>query len=677
MHSELNAQLAFHLTGVRSAAEVAPMESLALRPALLSGYRDLTALRYDFPLVLAEGASCAAFAQPLSRLVDQALEKAALPGAEGERLRAQALRREREIRADLARGKGGRLSSLWNVPPALGTDGEVVDCDAAFPLRFVKCAWNSVQAAKARRFHQEAEKLVVQLGAILAADFVQSDEGRSAPRLAAALGSQDDSFDAEAMSRLLARALPERRLPQSRHRRLRSLLSVLKAQRFYARVPESEPVAGAKPFGFVFESCAAALQAIRERQLPLIELAKALATARLEAAGEYVEARHDALFEAFAENAVSPLLAPDYLVCINARNLQAADNAGLAELLASGMPVKILVQHDDILERSSVGQGGPAFGAHARLLAGMALGLNDVYVLQSSASNLYPMRERVLKGLDYPGAALFSIFSGATESVGVPPYLFAAAAMESRAFPAFTYDPSAPGDRAERFSLENNPQPGADWPRHRLTYEDPAHQRIEEDLPFTLADLAACDARYAGYFACVPRERTNGQVPSLFMADKDDVLQKVIVAEPLMREAARCLDAWHALQAYGKRAAPPAPAVENPQPAAKQPPAAEAPKATAAPAPATEPEKASPASDAPYIETPRCTTCEECLKINNRLFLYDGNKQAYIADVKAGTYRELVEAAEACQVSIIHPGKPLNADEPGLDELLKRAEPFL
>ena len=59
------------------------------------------------------------------------------------------------------------------------------------------------------------------------------------------------------------------------------------------------------------------------------------------------------------------------------------------------------------------------------------------------------------------------------------------------------------------------------------------------------------------------------------------------------------------------------------------------------------------------------------------MFAYDGNKQAFIADVAAGTYAQLVEAAESCQVAIIHPGKPANASEPGLEELLKRAEPFL
>ena len=37
----------------------------------------------------------------------------------------------------------------------------------------------------------------------------------------------------------------------------------------------------------------------------------------------------------------------------------------------------------------------------------------------------------------------------------------------------------------------------------------------------------------------------------------------------------------------------------------------------------------------------------------------------------------LVEVAERCQVSIIHPKKPRNAKEAGLVELLKRAEVFM
>ncbi len=59
------------------------------------------------------------------------------------------------------------------------------------------------------------------------------------------------------------------------------------------------------------------------------------------------------------------------------------------------------------------------------------------------------------------------------------------------------------------------------------------------------------------------------------------------------------------------------------------------------------------------------------------MFMYNENKQAYIKDLEAGTYREMVEAAEVCKLAIIHPGKPWNPDELNLDELIERAQPFM
>ena len=78
----------------------------------------------------------------------------------------------------------------------------------------------------------------------------------------------------------------------------------------------------------------------------------------------------------------------------------------------------------------------------------------------------------------------------------------------------------------------------------------------------------------------------------------------------------------------------------------------------------------------PYIETARCTTCNECTNLNNRMFAYDDNKQAYIKDAKAGTFAEVVMAAERCPAGIIHPGTPLNPNEKDLEKWVKRAEPF-
>ncbi len=81
-------------------------------------------------------------------------------------------------------------------------------------------------------------------------------------------------------------------------------------------------------------------------------------------------------------------------------------------------------------------------------------------------------------------------------------------------------------------------------------------------------------------------------------------------------------------------------------------------------------------SNEPYIDTALCTSCNECTDMNGAMFNYNADKMAFIADANAGTFRELVEAAEICPVGIIHPGSPLNPDEPDLDSLIERAAKF-
>jgi ferredoxin len=80
--------------------------------------------------------------------------------------------------------------------------------------------------------------------------------------------------------------------------------------------------------------------------------------------------------------------------------------------------------------------------------------------------------------------------------------------------------------------------------------------------------------------------------------------------------------------------------------------------------------------DDPYIDTPLCTTCNECTQLNGRMFEYNGNKQAEIKDATAGPFSDLVRAAELCPVHIIHPGKPKDPNEPDLEALVARAAKF-
>jgi hypothetical protein len=740
MEADLQSQIAFHLTGRKpggSAEALDPVEGLALRPALLARYRDLSSLRYDFPLVLARDAAGADCIRSLSGAMDELLKQAAPPGIDGERVRRHVIRLEREIRARLSRGTHATLSALWDAAAqslqsrgdaqladslarargALKIDGEVLDCTEAAPARVLAHAWSAVQAEKAGRLRGRIRRLALGLSGILKAEWAGSEAGRSARALKASFGTaHEDAFDFEEMSRVLSRAKRGAGMPEGRRERIRGLLAVFESQRFVAAEPGARGEAPASAYLYKFESCAAAAKAHRERLPKRVELARALEVAELEASGTYREATHDPIFGSYGKNGLDAedLAAfPDYLVCVKAGDR--AETVRLMELLSAGLPVKVLVQTDDLLEEESPpGDGRLAFGLRSKQLADMAIGLNSVYVLQSSASNLLRCRESIIRGMKHPGPALFSVFSGAAgKTDGLPPYLVSAAAMESRLFPAFTYDPGAGPDWASRFRVDDNPQVERDWPSQPFSYEDADHQRIAEDVDFTPVDFVACDARYARHFARVPRAKWNGgmipvraslqrptgglpdKVPCLLMVDANDTLQKVIVDDELIRETRRCNDLWRSLQELGgvhnshaeRLLARERQAWEEQRKASEQKPRASDARppepGPAGPAPAQAPTAAAPAepekqvsTDEPYIETPRCTSCDECTRLNNRMFAYDANKQAFIANPNAGTYRELVEAAENCQVSIIHPGKPRNPNEPGLEELMKRAEAF-
>src|SRR5664280_3724580 len=153
MQVELQSHIAFHLTGRMPQGEGDALARTDLQPALLAGYRDLTALRYDFPLVLAGKGGDRQSVQSLSALFDGALKEIAGNG-DDERIRKRAGRLEREIRKLVAEGATGTLSnlcdlgaarigaksdellakSLSRLRAALKSDGEVIDGGKAMPV---------------------------------------------------------------------------------------------------------------------------------------------------------------------------------------------------------------------------------------------------------------------------------------------------------------------------------------------------------------------------------------------------------------------------------------------------------------------------------------------------------------------------------------------------------------
>ncbi|MBI3928446.1 MAG: hypothetical protein HY319_23090 [Armatimonadetes bacterium] len=693
------AQVAFHLTRSFNGKSPEPLARLGLRPALFARYRDLTRLRYDYPVCLMEGGGV----RSLSGLMNDVLRELAPEGSSADRLRANVLQLETEIRTRMTRQAPTRLSVLWSSCAAqlgpdaaedlraarktLEGDGEVVDCQSDLPSRWVVHLWRDAVKAQSRVRLEALDRLILDLTNILRAHVLHTAEGCVPERLKASFGRvHHETFDFQAMSTLLRKVSAGRGLSEARRTRISRVVDTLRKHRPLFEAAENQPP---------FEGCEEALAHLRQQMPAMADFAKALAIGKLEVEGRYVEDEHDGFFQKLDQRALGAddlARFPTTLICLDAGSMDAGDADLLIEILASGLPVKVLVTCHDVLVDSPVGDGSLVLGARSARLASLALGLNEPFVLQSSASNLYALRDRVQAGLEAPGPALFSVF--APDS-----YLLGAAAMESRAFPAFVFDPAAGPDLASRFDLVNNPQPDRVWPVHSLDYQDADHQRVVEEISFTFADFVAADGRYASHFARVsrhdwdesqvamsewletPPEGPGEKVPYVLMLDDDDVHQRVIVDDAVVRAAARCLKGWATLQELGElgRAVAAPPAVEAPiaqTPAEAPGPEAPAAQPAAEATPAAPPPAVERDPDEPYIETPRCSSCDECITLNNRMFSYNENKQAYIKDLSAGTYRQLVEAAESCQVAIIHPGKPKNPDEPDIEELLARAEPF-
>ena len=185
-------------------------------------------------------------------------------------------------------------------------------------------------------------------------------------------------------------------------------------------------------------------------------------------------------------------------------------------MLSSGLPVKVLVQQTDLLEEASIGTGHFAFGVRSARLATTAMGLGGMFVLQATSADLYAMRERVRRGLACRGPALFSVFAGSPAAAGdLPPYLTAAAAKESRAFPGVRLRRRCRRELGGALLARAQPQPRRRLAR-RSRSSTPTRRcsASREEVAFTYADFVLCDRRYAAHFAVVPRERWNaGMLP--------------------------------------------------------------------------------------------------------------------------------------------------------------------
>jgi ferredoxin len=722
-----------------------------LVPALFTAYRDLNALRYDFPVMLLE-TDVERMAVPLSHLIDELIRVQTPTAAEDEYYRRDLYQLEAAIKALVNEGRQQRLSTLWDVAAkrclaaatdaarrevlrsnlgsarrALRDDGLVTECDGQIARRLFAHAWQLIESEQGQHARETLDDLSAELTVIIDADRMRSARATSADALRTAMGGEHaGGIDFERLSSVVRSNQHQSPLTTSRRKRLRGVLKILEAER--RRIDPGGGNGKSSRRGqrvlTTADSCVEAFELLDAELQRMVELFRAVRIAQLEVENRYDEARHNAFFAAFDQEQLTPEELsglPPLFVYLDGEALDAENKATLVEILSSELPIKLLLELHNTPDAVPATIGLAAFGGWGTSLGSMATVLPTAFVMQAPASHLPRLASEVMAGLRYQGPALYCIYTGpVAEAESMPRYLHCASAAESRAFPCFVQHPGRGTDWAQRFTLSDNPQPELAWPIHHLSYEDGDGRAMIDDIAFTVADFLAMDPRFAGQYAPVAPEAwhpnmvplgdylaldpidTFNKVPYLWMINGNDTLQRVIVRRGLVAAARHCAKLWRSLQelagidnSHALRALE----VERERLEAEKQGAVEQVTTTEhtdgsgvapAAAPQAIPGSAEPVSEdagapevatAPgpeqaYIETELCTSCNDCTDRNSMMFGYDELKQAYIKDVRAGTFRELVEAAENCPVCIIHPGKPLNPDEPDLAELMQRAAAF-
>jgi ferredoxin len=512
------------------------------------------------------------------------------------------------------------------------------------------------------------------------------------------------------------------------------------------RVPRAEVVERSGALG-------AAVELFDGLAAHMVGVLRSVRVARLELAGQYDPALHDAVlgrfgWEAFSEDEL--LLIPPVVV------LQPADKirpslAALSDLLRSGRPVHVIVPQ----RASGVADGGDTLGTSHLALGYLAVAHREAFVLQSTLGRPSHLRDGLsrLSSSVRPGLA---VVAEPAWTSPVPPALQLEASHEGRATPCFIYDPAGGSSWAGRFSLDENPAIAEDWPIRAAAYLDEDGKPASHAAAFTFVHAAALDPAARPHLRVIPRaawsdelcdagewlaasrDRAPQRVPTIWLVGADGQLARAVVTRELMFAARDRLRFWEVLQElagirdeYATRAAADARATALAEaarereeltarhaeeiervrgeaareamgrlaqvlldmdltavaaapvgtPAAR--PAVKAPAADEPAVAAKAPESKAPAKeeddvsfDEAYIDTMLCTSCNECININPMMFKYNPDKQAFLGDARAGTFEQLVKAAEKCSARCIHPGAPRPDDATATPELIARAKPF-
>lgn len=155
----------------------------------------------------------------------------------------------------------------------------------------------------------------------------------------------------------------------------------------------------------------------------------------------------------------------------------------LSRLVVSGMDVKVLVLDTQVYSNTGGQSSTSSFGGQVTRLSAFGSAVHgkadrrkelgriliahgEVYVAQTTPAHIEHCYRAILDANSYPGPAIVIAYAACMPEHGIADDAAAhqaRLAVETRAFPLFTYDPRRGPTIAERLSLRGNPSPTQDW----------------------------------------------------------------------------------------------------------------------------------------------------------------------------------------------------------------------
>ena len=217
----------------------------------------------------------------------------------------------------------------------------------------------------------------------------------------------------------------------------------------------------------------------------------------------------------------------------------------LSRMVASGADIKVLVLDTQVYSNTGGQASTATFGGQVTKLTAygkaqhgkperrkelgrILMSHGEVYVAQVSTAHINHFYRAVMEANAYPGPAVLIAYTPCMPEHGIADDAGARsvkAAVDSRAFPLFTYDPRRGDAIAERLSLAGNPSVESDW------------HRLPDGTDFDFVSFARGEGRFAPHFAA-------DGTPS------PEILARVTIACP----TGGCSRSWQGLVGLGRPA---------------------------------------------------------------------------------------------------------------------------